>query len=55
MKKILLVVFISVFSISVNAQKIQNTKKTSICGYDENKILKGNKFVCVKKISKITR
>lgn len=55
MKKILIVFLISIFSFSVNAQKIENKNKSNLCKYDENKILKGSKFVCIKKVNKIVR
>lgn len=55
MKNIIMLAIIFVFSTSVSAQKIDTSKKASACSHNENKVLKGSKFVCVKKINKTLR
>lgn len=55
MKNIIMLAIIFVFSTSVSAQKIDTSKKASACSHNENKVLKGSKFICVKKINKTLR
>ncbi len=55
MKNIIMLAIFFAFSTSVSAQKIDTSEKASACNHNENKVLKGSKFVCVKKINKTLR